>query len=1248
MFIYTKSAANSNIQVQLDQVDAFAVFGINQVYQNVSNCVVNISIKFQIISGALICNMCDLMVDNSTLIFIASGQQLAGLMIQSNSVLDIQHTSIQYRLKSQQSSGLIYNVPQKMIIFSLNDVTLIGYHYITDQATAYFVSQLSMNITINILKLIVCIDMNIPSIGVGIFSAVRIGSEVRQCANSYPNHEIAAYGVCISDFSLNYSDQQSNMTLLCMMHFEFNGSHCICKQGYQLNESQCINVVDELSRAKFTIEDNYNTLIQTIHLQQNGTSVQQIEQYILGNVSILSEDIYSLNSLTEKQAIYLQKLNIELIGNISLLDQQLYLNSSIIMQNVQDINKQIQDLTYEQIQLTTQFSNATDTIKNLVNSSTVLASNITQINKTLMEFNQYYLNEFSNLLSQTNTSLIQIQNNISSNISYLSDTLSNKSQQINQYLNSNLTQISGNLSLLEANIQEINSSLQTQYNEVSLNLSQLTNYTQSLAALMQVDIGTNYSKLALNLSKQHQSLDKYIFDNFSLINTTQQLQKQEIYSISQLISNSTTDINSQINIIQQQIDMFDIQNINNSKEINNKIQNILITQQDQKYSIYSIFNQLTNLHTQDLVTQLDNLQNLIILIQQRNIESDIDFTDNNLVELVCNQIVFVQIFDISSISQTVSGFSGKYAISNDTNSAFINLSDNVLNSVTGFQIFQTQRYFYNVKIQIGTQQVDSGSILTDQQQTVLNQVSILSKVGTNLLVNSGSQLNIIHQYSNSTSVRNLLVNLLFSSSSVGNITLVGTVNGVVNVKNYQILGQYYSSNQMCLGALISNNSELFLQKINMQPIVFTVGNLSSYFISYINSSQVQIVKLTILISINTISQLSTAFNQYITFGGIIAQSNQSIVTIKQVSHTDSTVFTSLFVNQTGMLLGATIFDAENDLSLSQLCLYYSLTFNSTAWINMFGLVGSYCGSTSISSVNILFTVGLSQFRNFGILGLVQDSSASVSFQNIQITLSMSAKVTYSNDERNISVIIGSQNAFNVLVDSLYINSSTLVGFSECGLIIGYQYQSQVNIISVNINRSSLLAEGNIGGLISYFVNSVAKLKDIMISNSNIASSGAVSNAGLVVCRLYESQSIIDNLILNSSNVSAQSQTTATQAAGLCAWSRKSKTILSNSQLMMLKVESSFTTTAYAGAIFAQQVLDDQLNLQTSVIQYCSINATGATVYAGIVCGQYSSKIILIFQASFSAYNSVNTVNTDSCQLRVILTGTTYSITTDGC
>ncbi|CAL6063041.1 Hypothetical_protein [Hexamita inflata] len=399
------------------------------------------------------------------------------------------------------------------------------------------------------------------------------------------------------------------------------------------------------------------------------------------------------------------------------------------------------------------------------------------------------------------------------------------------------------------------------------------------------------------------------------------------------------------------------------------------------------------------------LQKEIITIQQQADESDIDFTDNNLVELVCNQIVFVQIFDISSISQTVSGFSGKYAISNDTNSAFINLSDNVLNSVTGFQIFQTQRYFYNVKIQIGTQQVDSGSILTDQQQTVLNQVSILSKVGTNLLVNSGSQLNIIHQYSNSTSVRNLLVNLLFSSSSVGNITLVGTVNGVVNVKNYQILGQYYSSNQMCLGALIAVNSKIIMSTVNYSPDLYFVGNQSSYFFVFTNLCNIQMYQVQAQVGSsenqNLLASISNTKALSFMYAGFVTLAVSSTISFKGISISSYIRISVDFVLFSGIILGYT--SSFNQISIQNICVETQINYNPSSLVNQTGLIGMFNGNISIQHSTLKLQICETFLSNFGLLGRTGGTKSVLN--DIQISFQRPSKVSYEN-EANISVLIG--------------------------------------------------------------------------------------------------------------------------------------------------------------------------------------------------------------------------------------------------
>ncbi|CAL6004934.1 Conserved_hypothetical protein [Hexamita inflata] len=176
----------------------------------------------------------------------------------------------------------------------------------------------------------------------------------------------------------------------------------------------------------------------------------------------------------------------------------------------------------------------------------------------------------------------------------------------------------------------------------------------------------------------------------------------------------------------------------------------------------------------------------------------------NISDFKCSQELFTQQFDIQSITNQISAssnFSAGYVFSstNIIQNAFIDISDNVY-STTVYLLFQSQNSFVNLKIQFGTQSLNSGSLLLSSSSVSINQMNVISRSGSQLTINSAKQLNILTSSTSSANITNLLVNLSLAPSN-GNITLINNINGIFNISGsgfrnlYQYRNSYYDWDQ---------------------------------------------------------------------------------------------------------------------------------------------------------------------------------------------------------------------------------------------------------------------------------------------------------------------------------------------------------------------------------------------------------------------------------------------------------------------
>ncbi|CAL5989998.1 Conserved_hypothetical protein [Hexamita inflata] len=313
-------------------VNTFALFGLNTNVQTVRDSNISIIIDFQVVIGALICIQCDIEVFNSTLIFVGSGMQMSGVIIQALDSLKLQYTFIQFRLSSYNSSGIVNILKSRLTNFSIVDCKLAGSNLQTSSYNGYIASSIESNQSLTINTFRVCIDST-SRFGNTSLIIEMIGNDSEKC--EICGDLKVVYGLCLDDLQ---NGQLVNGALQCVYPFEYNTNSCICAQGYVLNVSTCVNILNAIqnmssnidSQQLQQIEDEIQMLTNqisqlnlSIHNSSNTFNTSQIEQYILDN--------YTQGDLRLQQ-------------NTTVLDWRIFYNISDVNGNISIINNNITDL----------------------------------------------------------------------------------------------------------------------------------------------------------------------------------------------------------------------------------------------------------------------------------------------------------------------------------------------------------------------------------------------------------------------------------------------------------------------------------------------------------------------------------------------------------------------------------------------------------------------------------------------------------------------------------------------------------------------------------------------------------------------------------------------------------------------------------------------------------------------------------------------------------------------------------------
>ncbi|CAL6010239.1 Hypothetical_protein [Hexamita inflata] len=419
IFLFTEQTANSRFDIQLNNQNQFSLFGYNSRNQNISNSILNVSVQIFLWSGALICDYCSIIINNSSLIFTASGVKLAGIANEIIS-LQMQNSDLQYRFNCDQSAGIAIKINN--IALDLEDVKVIGF---TNAFSGYIGYQVN-NINLTYQNVQIC--TNEQEFGESSGSVQIIGSVIKDCKDVCTTG-IPTYGLCLEDLQYGSIVDFQNV---CLDPFEFVNHTCVCKYGYILNQSKCVNVVDSLINLDRQLLQNISTVNNTIDsnfaaldglLASNYSQLQNqlndTKQQLEINISILCDDIqhnleqnssyienmiinnntytseYIRTNTLQTYVILensISQLNIELNSKQQKLDQQYSESFSQIEQQMQQIFNEIQQQVLNQVNILNQ---------NIDQTSNEFNKDI-QLNYSLIDSNIF--SNFTSLYKQLNDS----------------------------------------------------------------------------------------------------------------------------------------------------------------------------------------------------------------------------------------------------------------------------------------------------------------------------------------------------------------------------------------------------------------------------------------------------------------------------------------------------------------------------------------------------------------------------------------------------------------------------------------------------------------------------------------------------------------------------------------------------------------------------------------------------------------------------------------------------------------------------
>ncbi|CAL6090582.1 Conserved_hypothetical protein [Hexamita inflata] len=463
-------------------------------------------------------------------------------------------------------------------------------------------------------------------------------------------------------------------------------------------------------------------------------------------------------------------------------------------------------------------------------------------------------------------------------------------------------------------------------------------------------------------------------------------------------------------------------------------------------------------------------------------------------DVQCQQQVYINSFDILDITHTImnpANFSGGYVFASSTvvQNAFIDVSDNVYSSTIS-PLFGGQTTFQNIKVQVGTNSFQSGSLLSSGTTITIQSMNIISKSGSQITVSSA--LNVIQQSSSSASINTLLVNLSCVMAA-GNITLIKSVSGVLNVSNYQIAGTYQSTGCLSMIGILLQAATVTIQTVNFMPYQYNSGTYSSYFMSYVVSSSVNIANITLAIGSDSNFVIANQYSGSLSFGGVIQYLSGTSLTIYQVILDCYQIYNSDTAKNSGFLMGYVTNQGNlYGILIQNLCLMQRV--QSTKRFEAFGFIGRQeNGNISVHQSLVNFTVKGDYFQFFGLMGYANSGCAYIEFINVKPTVLIGVG---SNSYGDTASLFGQQWAISCLIQNAIIVFSNQNSNSQVtsGSIMGYTNSCNMVFKNITTKDSSISSNLGAGGLIGWSDRITVTISNSTIKNVKI---NANSNYGII-------------------------------------------------------------------------------------------------------------------------------------------------------
>ncbi|CAL6109165.1 Hypothetical_protein [Hexamita inflata] len=259
-----------------------------------------------------------------------------------------------------------------------------------------------------------------------------------------------------------------------------------------------------------------------------------------------------------------------------------------------------------------------------------------------------------------------------------------------------------------------------------------------------------------------------------------------------------------------------------------------------------------------------------------------------------------------------------------------------------------------------------------------------------------------------------------------------------------------------------------------------VGNLSSYLLCQVMSSQIIIFDLVVVIGNSSYYQVSTnstssISNQY-QFGGVTGIIVNSQLNIEKLLYHSYQQYDTQYLQYSGSIIGISQ-QQVNIVIIKNMC--FDLILKSNSIFGYYGLIGYNSGNITLDKLSISQNITGVLSIHLGVIGAL---SANCLFSQISnIITSMNTKLnTQINEQYHVSLLISYQYAKLCQINNVTLQDSNIYLPHGTSGFITDAVNTNVLIQNSVVNRCTLISEYT-SSIICWGLNSVISVENVSIS-----------------------------------------------------------------------------------------------------------------------------------------------------------------------